>query len=101
MLRKSNGLITNTVADDALTLLDIDRSGFDHMDRRLLLAMIEKFEGGPVGVDSLAAAISEERDTIEDAGALSDSARVYDENTRGRMVTKLAYDHFQIIPSST
>ena len=47
-------------------MLDVDDQGFDHMDRRLLLAMIEKFDGGPVGVDSLAAAIGEERDTIED-----------------------------------
>ena len=54
------------MADQALNLLNVDACGFDHMDRRLLLTLIEKFSGGPVGVDSLAAAISEERDTIED-----------------------------------
>ena len=63
---KGDGLIDQSTADAALNMLDVDASGFDHMDRRLLLAMIEKFDGGPVGVDSLAAAISEERDTIED-----------------------------------
>jgi holliday junction DNA helicase RuvB len=54
------------MADQALNLLDVDERGFDHQDRRLLLTMIEKFDGGPVGIDSLAAAISEERHTIED-----------------------------------
>jgi len=63
---KSDGFITGDIADLALNMLQVDASGFDHMDRRLLLTMIEKFSGGPVGIDSLAAAISEERDTIED-----------------------------------
>ena len=63
---KADGVITAETADAALDMLHVDSHGFDHMDRRLLLAMIEKFDGGPVGVDSLAAAISEERDTIED-----------------------------------
>src|SRR5690606_29302974 len=63
---KHDGSITLETADKALDMLSIDNNGFDHMDRRLLLTMIEKFGGGPVGVDSLAAAISEERDTIED-----------------------------------
>ena len=63
---RAKGQITKAVADLALNLLDVDEHGFDHQDRRLLLTMIEKFDGGPVGVDSLAAAISEERHTIED-----------------------------------
>ena len=63
---KGEGRITRDIADLALNMLNVDERGFDHMDRRLLLAMIEKFGGGPVGVDNLAAAISEERDTIED-----------------------------------
>ncbi|OED50563.1 Holliday junction DNA helicase RuvB, partial [Endozoicomonas sp. (ex Bugula neritina AB1)] len=63
---KGSGVIDKPIADAALNMLDVDAQGFDHMDRRLLLAMIEKFDGGPVGVDNLAAAISEERDTIED-----------------------------------
>ena len=63
---KADGHISAQVADRALDMLSVDQLGFDHLDRRLLLAMIEKFDGGPVGVDSLAAAISEERGTIED-----------------------------------
>ena len=63
---KADGVVVKEVADKALNMLNVDESGFDHMDRRLLLALIEKFAGGPVGVESLAAAISEERDTIED-----------------------------------
>ncbi len=54
------------IADKALNLLDVDERGFDHLDRRLLLTMIDKFDGGPVGIDNLAAALSEERHTIED-----------------------------------
>ena len=63
---KFDGKIDKSVASTALDMLSIDKNGFDHMDRRLLTTMIEKFDGGPVGIDSLAAAISEERDTIED-----------------------------------
>ncbi len=63
---RGQGDITRQIADLALNLLDVDERGFDHQDRRLLLTMIEKFDGGPVGVDNLAAAISEERHTIED-----------------------------------
>jgi Holliday junction DNA helicase RuvB len=62
---RAQGHITKSIADQALNMLDVDERGFDHQDRRLLLTMIEKFDGGPVGVDSLAAAISEERHTIE------------------------------------
>ncbi|CAN0522660.1 unnamed protein product, partial [Scytosiphon promiscuus] len=63
---KADGKVNLETAGLALDMLSIDKNGFDHMDRRLLMTMIEKFEGGPVGIDSLAAAISEERDTIED-----------------------------------
>ncbi|WP_448217636.1 Holliday junction branch migration DNA helicase RuvB [Endozoicomonas sp. 2B-B] len=92
---KGNGVIHKETADAALNMLDVDASGFDHMDRRLLLAMIEKFDGGPVGVDSLAAAISEERDTIEDVLEPYLIQQGYMMRTpRGRMVTKHAYLHF-------
>lgn len=63
---KGNGQVSPDIADRALNMLNVDDQGLDHMDRRLLLAMLEKFDGGPVGVDSLAAAIGEERGTIED-----------------------------------
>lgn len=96
---KGDGKVSAPVADQALNMLNVDSHGLDHMDRRLLLAMIEKFDGGPVGVDSLAAAISEERDTIEDViepyliqqGFMMRTAR-------GRIVTRSAYTHFGIVP---
>lgn len=94
---KSDGLITKASADAALNMLNVDSQGFDHMDRRLLLALLEKFDGGPVGVDSLAAAISEERDTIEDVLEPYLIQQGYMMRTsRGRMATKLAYRHFGI-----
>ena len=80
-------------------MLKVDNQGFDHMDRRLLLAMIEKFDGGPVGVESLAAAISEERGTIEDVLEPFLIQQGYMVRTpRGRMVTSNAYQHFGVIP---
>ena len=92
---RGDGTVDGTVARDAMDLLEVDRHGFDLMDRKLLLAVIEKFEGGPVGIDSLAAAIGEERGTIEDVlepyliqqGFLMRTAR-------GRMATRQAYLHF-------
>ena len=63
---KASGVITREVADQALELLEIDEMGFDTMDRMILLTIIDKFGGGPVGLDTIAAAISEESDTIED-----------------------------------
>ncbi|KEQ16698.1 Holliday junction branch migration DNA helicase RuvB [Endozoicomonas numazuensis] len=96
---KGDGVIHKETADAALDMLDVDASGFDHMDRRLLLAMIEKFDGGPVGVDSLAAAISEERDTIEDVLEPYLIQQGYIMRTpRGRMVTRHAYLHFGLDP---
>ncbi|CAA0078966.1 Holliday junction ATP-dependent DNA helicase RuvB [BD1-7 clade bacterium] len=92
---KADGRITGDVAQRALNMLNVDDHGFDHMDRRLLMTMIEKFDGGPVGVDSLAAAISEERGTIEDVLEPYLIQQGYMMRTpRGRVVTRLAYQHF-------
>jgi Holliday junction DNA helicase RuvB len=98
---RAQGQITKAIADLALNLLDVDERGFDHQDRRLLLTMIEKFDGGPVGVDNLAAAISEERHTIEDVLEPYLIQQGYMMRTpRGRMVTRHAYLHFGLnIPS--
>ncbi|NWN82972.1 MAG: Holliday junction branch migration DNA helicase RuvB [Halomonas sp.] len=98
---RGNGDIDAAIADRALDMLHVDQHGLDHMDRRLLLAMMEKFDGGPVGVDSLAAAIGEERDTIEDViepyliqqGLMMRTAR-------GRVVTRQAWQHFGLPPSA-
>ena len=92
---RGNGQISQATADQALNLLDVDEHGFDHSDRRLLLAMIEKFDGGPVGLDSLAAAIGEERHTIEDVLEPYLIQQGYMMRTpRGRVVTRHAYLHF-------
>jgi len=92
---RGNGEITREVADLALNMLDVDERGFDHQDRRLLLTMIEKFDGGPVGIDSLAAAIGEERHTIEDVLEPYLIQQGYIMRTpRGRVVTRHAYLHF-------
>jgi holliday junction DNA helicase RuvB len=92
---RGTGLISQVIANQALNLLDVDEHGFDHQDRRLLLAMIEKFDGGPVGVDSLAAAISEERHTIEDVLEPYLIQQGFIMRTpRGRVVTRHAYLHF-------
>ena len=94
---KGDGRITKEIADLALNMLNVDERGFDHMDRRLLLTMIEKFGGGPVGIDSLAAAISEERDTIEDVLEPYLIQQGFMMRTpRGRVVTDHAYVHFGI-----
>jgi Holliday junction DNA helicase RuvB len=92
---RGQGDITRQIADLALNLLDVDERGFDHQDRRLLLTLIEKFDGGPVGVDNLAAAISEERHTIEDVLEPYLIQQGYIMRTpRGRVVTRHAYLHF-------
>ena len=92
---KYDGNITKTTADGALNLLDVDLHGFDMLDRKLLLAIIDKFDGGPVGVDSLAAAISEERGTIEDVLEPYLIQQGFIMRTpRGRVATKHAYLHF-------
>lgn len=92
---RGKGEITRQIADLALNMLDVDERGFDHQDRRLLLMLIEKFDGGPVGIDSLAAAISEERHTIEDVLEPYLIQQGYIMRTpRGRIVTRHAYLHF-------
>ena len=97
---KSDGKIDGPKASTALDMLSIDKNGFDHMDRRLLTTMIEKFDGGPVGVDSLSAAISEERDTIEDVLEPYLIQQGFIMRTpRGRVITRYAYRHFGIEPS--
>jgi len=99
---KAQGNITKDVADAALKMLDVDPLGLDVMDRKLLLAVIEKFSGGPVGVDNLAAAISEERDTIEDVLEPYLIQQGYLQRTpRGRMATVTAYRHFGLAQPRT
>ena len=96
---RADGRIDEAIADAALDLLEVDREGFDTLDRKLLTAIIERFDGGPVGIDSLAAALGEERDTLEDVtepfliqqGFLVRTAR-------GRMATRASYLHFGIKP---
>jgi holliday junction DNA helicase RuvB len=96
---RADGRIGEAIADAALDLLEVDREGFDTLDRKLLTAIIERFDGGPVGIDSLAAALGEERDTLEDVtepfliqqGFLVRTAR-------GRMATRASYLHFGIKP---
>jgi len=92
---RADGDATRAVADAALTMLDVDSHGLDVMDRKLLLAVIEKFLGGPVGLDNLAAAIGEESDTIEDVLEPYLIQQGYLQRTpRGRMATAIAYRHF-------
>ena len=92
---RADGKATREVADAALIMLDVDALGLDLMDRKLLLAVIEKFMGGPVGVDNLAAAIGEERDTIEDVLEPYLIQQGYLHRTpRGRIATANAYRHF-------
>ncbi len=92
---RAQGEATRDVADAALTMLDVDTEGLDVMDRKLLLTVIEKFTGGPVGLDNLAAAIGEERDTIEDVLEPYLIMQGYLQRTsRGRMATANAYKHF-------
>ncbi len=92
---KGNGIVDVNTADKALNLLEVDPMGFDMMDRKLLLSIIDKFDGGPVGVDNLAAAISEEKGTIEDVLEPYLIQQGYIMRTpRGRIATDLAYLHF-------
>jgi len=95
---KHDGEINKAVAHQALDMLDIDSEGFDYMDRKLLLAIIDKFMGGPVGLDNLAAAIGEERETIEDVLEPFLIQQGFIQRTpRGRIATNRAYQHFDII----
>ena len=95
---KTNGEVNQDTASKALNMLEVDSEGFDIMDRKLLLAIIEKFSGGPVGLDNVAAAIGEERETIEDVLEPFLIQQGYLQRTpRGRIVTDKAYQHFSII----
>jgi Holliday junction DNA helicase RuvB len=95
---RAKGVITREVADAALLMLDVDAIGLDVMDRKLLLAVVEKFAGGPVGVDNLAHAIGEERDTIEDVLEPFLILQGYLQRTpRGRVATPLAYRHLGLV----
>jgi Holliday junction DNA helicase RuvB len=99
---KSDGNINSEVAGKALNMLDVDQQGFDFMDRKLLLAIIEKFMGGPVGLDNIAAAIGEEKETIEDVIEPYLIQQGFLQRTpRGRIATQHAYLHFGLtLPSS-
>jgi len=98
---KSDGRITREVAHESLSRMEIDDKGFDPMDRKLLLTIIEKFAGGPVGVETLAAAVSEEKDTIEDVyEPFLIQGGYLDRTPRGRLATPLAYQHFGKPPHS-
>jgi Holliday junction DNA helicase RuvB len=96
---KADGVISDTVADAALNMLKVDALGLDHQDHRLLKTLIDKFEGGPTGLDNLAAAIGEARDTIEDVLEPYLMQQGFLLRTpRGRMATPLAYRHFGLKP---
>jgi Holliday junction DNA helicase RuvB len=96
---KGQGVITQAMADDALRMLDVDAAGLDVMDRKLLTAVLDKFAGGPVGIDNLAAAIGEERDTIEDVLEPYLIQQGYLQRTpRGRVATLSTYRHFGVAP---
>ncbi len=98
---KFDGVITESVAKKALDILDVDGKGLDLMDRKLLDAIINRFGGGPVGVENLAAAIGESRDTIEDVIEPFLIQEGYMQRTpRGRLATQLTYAHFGLQPSS-
>lgn len=94
---KGDGTVTAKMADSALNMLNVDERGFDHMDRRLLMAMLHNFDGGPVGVESLAAAISEDRGTIEDVIEPYLIQQGFMARTpRGRILTNNAYLYFGV-----
>jgi Holliday junction DNA helicase RuvB len=96
---KGNGSIDELIASQALDMLNVDAAGFDYLDRKLLVAIIDKFMGGPVGVDNLAAAIGEERETIEDVLEPYLIQQGFIQRTpRGRMATAHAYSHFGLTP---
>ena len=98
---KGNGEVDEATANAALTMVDVDQAGFDYMDRKLLLAIMEKFLGGPVGLDNLAAAIGEEKDTIEDVLEPYLIQQGFLQRTpRGRIATPRAYQHFGLKPEN-
>lgn len=94
---RADGVITRQVTDKALQMLGVDQRGFDKMDRKILLTLIEKFEGGPVGIDTLSAVVGEERDTLEDVYEPYLVQEGFINRTpRGRMATRIAYEHFDL-----
>jgi len=94
---KADGEITMAVADLALKMLDVDEKGFDRMDRKILSTIIEKYDGGPVGIETLAAAVSEEKDTLEDVyEPYMIQEGFLNKTPRGRLATRLAYEHLKI-----
>ncbi|MCA9421148.1 MAG: Holliday junction branch migration DNA helicase RuvB, partial [Nitrospira sp.] len=97
---KAQGRITRRVAQEALQWLGVDHAGFDEMDRKILLTIIEKFKGGPVGIDALAAAVQEEKSTLEDVYEpfLLQSGYL-DRTARGRQITSKGLQHFGENPS--
>ena len=96
---RADGVLSAEVARDALTLLEVDAHGFDEVDRKLLLTIIDKFSGGPVGLGALSAAISEEPDAIEDIyEPYLLQIGFIDRTPRGRTATRRAYEHFGRLP---
>jgi Holliday junction DNA helicase RuvB len=92
---EGDGGITRNLVESSMTRLEVDEKGFDHMDRRLMLTIIDKFEGGPVGLETLAAALSEEKDTLEDVyEPFLIQEGFLDRTPRGRQATRLAYEYF-------
>jgi Holliday junction DNA helicase RuvB len=97
---RADGVINRPVTDAALKMLGVDEKGLDKMDRKILLTLIEKFDGGPVGVDTLSTVVGEERDTLEDVYEPYLLQEGYLNRTpRGRMATRLAYEHFNLAPN--
>ena len=98
---RADGRVTRQIAMDALSIMDVDTYGFDEIDRKLMLTILEKYNGGPVGVGSLSAAISEDEDAIEDIyEPYLIQIGFLDRTPRGRMATRKAYEHFKISPPS-
>jgi Holliday junction DNA helicase RuvB len=97
---RADNIINRPVTDAALKMLGVDEKGLDKMDRKILLALIQKFDGGPAGIDTLSAVVGEERDTLEDVYEPFLVQEGYLNRTpRGRMATRLAYEHFNLSPS--
>jgi len=94
---RANGKISLQVADAALKMLDVDHKGFDGMDRKILSTIIEKYDGGPVGIETLAASVSEEKDTLEDVyEPFLIQEGFINKTPRGRLATRLAYEHMGV-----
>ena len=94
---KGDGRINRAIAMDALKMMDVDTYGFDEIDRKLMLTILEKYNGGPVGVGSLSAAINEDEDAIEDIyEPYLIQIGFLDRTPRGRMATRKAFEHFRI-----